>query len=62
MEYIKILSGCIGVGMVIYYTNDIKNVKRYPGYQNTYKGLDTHLTGIFTGLSIITLSLIIKND
>jgi hypothetical protein len=59
MEYIKLSGVVMGTFMCLYYINDVKNVKRYSGYQNTYKGLENHLTGVLNGMGIIALSLMI---
>lgn len=46
-----------GILISIYYINDIKNIKRYAGYQNTYKGLDKHLTRIAGGFTLTILGI-----
>ena len=58
-EYIQMSGFITGTFLIGYYMNDMKNVPVYPGYQNTFKGLDDHLVGIMTGIGIIGISLVI---
>lgn len=50
------ITGFVTIG---YYVNDIKNVPKYSGYQNTYKGLNDHIIGIMAGVGIILISIFI---